>query len=298
MNRKDIFESWGSEYELNNPAEFFQMGSDYWRQELYKRKLLVFKRVKFERDYYVRLCSYFGKIWEHDDYVESKERITYVPINDREFSISYISNKSSYIGMSEMPWHADIPNKPIGPFPHRALWMVKNPNPESGLTNWLNIEDIVDRLPPDLKELAGRMKIIQQNWHTEDTGVQHFDFIKTHPITGKQSLRLNYYSDPKKKITNGWIKNIVIDGEVKDNCGDYLEPFIDFAKSQPDMTYSHKWDNFDIIIYDNWPFIHNRTQLKFDNNLERMFLRANIDHVEESSWSSYKDSMRPYFNMD
>ena len=298
MKKTDIFPSWGTTYELDNGAEFFQKSSDFWREELYKRKLIVFKRVKFARDDFVRLSSYFGKVWEFDDYVESKERISPVPINDREFSLGYISNKSSSIGMSEMPWHADIPNKPIGSFPHRSLWMVKNPNPESGITTWLNIEDVVDKLPDDLKDLASRMKIIQQNWHTEDTGIQHLDFIKTHPITGKQSLRLNYYNDPTKKITNGWIKNIVIDGEIKNNCQDYLKPFVDFVESQPEMLYGHKWDTFDIVIYDNWSFIHNRTQLKFDDKLERLFLRANIDHIPQENWNSYKDSVRPYFAMD
>ena len=70
MKKTDIFPSWGTTYELEKGLDFFQKSPDHWREELYKRKLIVFKRVKFGRDDFVRFSSYFGKVWEFDDYVK------------------------------------------------------------------------------------------------------------------------------------------------------------------------------------------------------------------------------------
>jgi len=234
--------------------------------------------MNFSKLSYAKFCSTFGRMWQTLEYRGSKERAEIVKDGDIVYAISPMSNLSApRIGQKEMPWHADIPNNDH-PFPMRTIWMYKNPDPESGLTSWLNIEDGFDILPDDLKSRAEKIKIIQQSWWMPGTRIKEFDFIKTHSVTGRKSLRLNYYCEPDKNIHDGWIKNAVVDG-VTFEPREVLTPYYDFLTTKKELLYTHKWDTFDIIVYDNWPFVHNRTHLNFDNKLERLLYRTNIDHI-------------------
>jgi alpha-ketoglutarate-dependent taurine dioxygenase len=230
-------------------------------------------------------------LWAEKDYEYSLESVEMVDVGHRKIALSPISNKiSPKLGLKFMPWHSDIPNKKIKPFPHRSLWMVSNPNPESGLTTWLNIEEGLDRLPENLKSQIQDIKIIQQSWYQQGTEVQEFDFIKMHPITGKPSLRLNYYCVPEEDINDAWIKKVKFKNEIM-NPKPILSPYYKFLETQKDLLYTHKWDDFDIVIYDNWPFVHNRSRLEFDTNLERKFYRTNIDHIDERLIEFYEHSL-------
>ena len=259
--------------------EFFNQPGEYWRDLLYKKKLLVFKNMQFSKLDYVKFCSVFGRLWEAQDYRSSRERVEAVIDGNNFHVISPMSNLiAPRIGQQEMPWHADIPNHKNNPFPIRTIWMVKNPNPESGLTSWLNIEDGFDMLPEDLKLQAEQIKIVQQSWWIPGTSIQEYDFIKTHPVTGRKSLRLNYFCEPDKNVNDAWIKNVIVDGQLLDPR-ETLLPYYNFLLSKPEFLYTHKWETYDIIVYDNWSFVHSRTPLIFDSALERLMYRTNIDHV-------------------
>jgi alpha-ketoglutarate-dependent taurine dioxygenase len=291
MKETQIHSEWGTIIEFENPLDFFKHDFSFWRNMIYDRKLIVFKRMNFSKQDYVKLCSHFGMLWAEKDYEYSLESVEMVDVGHRKIALSPISNKiSPKLGLKFMPWHSDIPNKKIKPFPHRSLWMVSNPNPESGLTTWLNIEEGLDRLPENLKSQIQDIKIIQQSWYQQGTEVQEFDFIKMHPITGKPSLRLNYYCVPEEDINDAWIKKVKFKNEIMDPKP-ILSPYYKFLETQKDLLYTHKWDDFDIVIYDNWPFVHNRSRLEFDTNLERKFYRTNIDHIEERLVEFYQRSL-------
>lgn len=292
MTQTKIQDSWGTIFEFDDPLDFFKKDFSYWRNLIYDRKLLVFKRMNFSKQDYVRFCSHFGNMWSPEDYRYSVEAVEMIPMKNRQVAVSPMSNKiSPKLGLKAMPWHSDIPNKKIKPFPHRTLWMVSNPNPESGLTTWLNIEEGLERLPSNLKSQIPDIKIIQQSWYQEGTDFQEFDFIKTHPITGKQSLRLNFYCVPEENITDAWIKKVRFKGELLDPKP-ILSPYYKFLETQKDLLYTHKWDDYDIVIYDNWPFVHERTKLDFDISLERKFYRTNIDHITDQDADSYAQKLR------
>jgi alpha-ketoglutarate-dependent taurine dioxygenase len=292
MKETQIHSGWGTIIEFENPLDFFKQDFSFWRNMIYDRKLIVFKRMNFSKQDYIKLCSHFGMMWSEKDYEYSLESVEMVDVGHRKIALSPISNKiSPKLGLKFMPWHSDIPNKKIKPFPHRTLWMVSNPNPESGLTTWLNIEEGLDRLPENLKSQIQDIKIIQQSWYQQGTEVQEFDFIKIHPITGKPSLRLNYYCVPEEDINDAWIKKVKFKNEIMDPKP-ILSPYYKFLETQKDLLYTHKWDDFDIVIYDNWPFVHNRSRLEFDTNLERKFYRTNIDHIEERLVEFYQRSLQ------
>jgi alpha-ketoglutarate-dependent taurine dioxygenase len=292
MKETQIHSGWGTQIEFENPLDFFKQDFSFWRNMIYDRKLIVFKRMNFSMQDYVKLCSHFGMIWSAKDYEYSLESVENIKVGNRQVAVSPISNKiSPKLGLSFMPWHSDIPNKKIKPFPHRTLWMVSNPNPESGLTTWLNIEDGLNRLPDNLKSQIDDIKIIQQSWYQQGTEVQEFNFLKVHPITGKTSLRLNYYCVPEEDINDAWIKKVKYKNTIMDPKP-ILSPFYKFLETQQDLLYTHKWDDFDIVIYDNWPFVHNRTQLDFDPSLERKFYRTNIDHINDRLIDFYEQSLK------
>lgn len=286
MEITNIHDNWGATITLSDPLEFFKLEKMYWRNMLYEKKLLVFKKMNFSLLDYAKFAYYFGNPWQENDYKYSLEKSVLVPDVDKTYCITEFSNfTNNRIGDSTMPWHADIPNKNTNPFPHRSIWITKNPNPEiSGQTRWLNIEDGIEYLSPKLKELIPRVKILQQSWYQQGTDEKLFDFIKVHPITNKQSLRLNYYVTPKH--LNAWIKEVYIDNVKQNDCS-LIQEYIDELLLYPELIYQHVWDTYDIAIYDNYSFVHGRTKLVLgntDNTSERKFYRINIDHVTEQQF--------------
>ena len=286
MKITDIHGEWGSIVQLESPAEFFIYGADYWRDLIYQRKVIFFKQVKFTKSQYAEFGLQFGSPWHPDDYAYSKESVEPVDTNYGEMTISPITNTTKRLGMSDMPWHSDIPNRTYKPFPFRSLWIVANPNPtESGKTSWLNLEQAIDYLTVDMKNLLSRVKIIQQSWYTPGTDIKEFDLLKTHPITGKQSLRLNYYN--WEKNVEAWICGVKIDDIPQPDCS-LVKEWLTYLETIPELVYTHTWDTYDLAIYDNWPFVHNRTELKFNSDIEiRKFYRINIDHLTDHEWQQH-----------
>lgn len=282
MHVTPIKNAWGSIVEFDNPMDFFKQPRHTWRDMIYNRHLIIFKRMSFELLDYMKFTHWFGQPWTAEDYGYSRELSTTLTDGDRTYASSQFSNKlisTKRIGLIEMPWHSDIPNRRVKPYPHRSLWIVKNPNPEqSGKTKWLNINlaQCEQYLTDELRDLLPRVTVKQQSWYAPGTDEQMHSFIKVHPITGERSIRLNYYNDPSKNIYNAWIKEVYIDGKLQPDCS-LIGQYIDHLKQFDDLVYYHQWDTFDIAIYDNYPFVHGRTALVLGEQ-ERKFYRTNIDH--------------------
>lgn len=285
MKVTNIHSSWGSIIEFDDPMEVFNYDRAHWRKMIYERQLLVFKHMTFELKDYAHFGRLFGRPWRGYEYRTTLE--IPVGVRDADGSVVHVSEFSNKliktIGDEEMMWHADIPNKVANPFPHRALWIVKNPNGHvSGKTRWLNImlDECERHLRPDQLALLDRVKIVQQSWYRPGTEIGTHDFIKTHPVTGKRSLRLNAYCRPN--WDNLWIKGVVIDGVPQEDCsliGDFISTLVEI----PELHYEHTWEYKDIVIYDNWSFMHGRSKIIVndgDDN-ERKFYRTNIDHLPD-----------------
>jgi alpha-ketoglutarate-dependent taurine dioxygenase len=281
MILKPIQNNWGTVIEFDNPLDFFKVPAGYWRNLIYQRHLLVFKKMNFDKIDYAKFSLHFGDPWKNLDYSYSEEHKEDIDIgNGQIVTLSPFSNKTSSrrIKTEPMPYHADIPNRSFRPFPFRSLWITKNPRPDiSGITGFLNVtEDAFKCLTPAQQELLHRVKIIQQSWYEPGTDIQEHSLIKTHPVTGLKSLRLNYYNTANFK--GAWICGVKIDETLQSDCSlipDFIKQLLKFQELQ----YFHTWDTYDIAIYDNYSFIHNRTSLILEENEERHFYRINIDHV-------------------
>jgi alpha-ketoglutarate-dependent taurine dioxygenase len=285
MRIENIHDSWGSKIYLDSPQEFFNYSFDYWRNLIYERKIIIFKTVDFTLDEYIKFGSTFGKPWKAEDYTYSNEDVQLVGNS----CVSPFSSNSKKLGMTDMPWHTDIPNRDYKPHPFRSLWIVSNPLPEiSGITGWLNLELALDYLTPEMKELLPCVSVVQQSWYEPGTDTKEFPLLKTHPVTGKQSLRLNYFNWLTRK--DAWITDVKIDGQLQPDCS-LINNWLLYLEKKPELIYRHTWDTKDIAIYDNWTFVHSRTRLIFNNSKEiRKFYRINIDHLDEKEWEEYKNA--------
>lgn len=294
MKITNIHQDWGSTIELENSMDFFSADKNFWRDLIYKRKLLVFKKMSFGVLDYMKFAHFFGSPWTREDYAYSLEHAVTLEEKGRTYCTTAFSNRiisQQRIPNEEMVWHADIPNRSFRPFPHRSLWITKNPNPEvSGKTKWLNINLAqCDRyLTDQMRSYFDVTKIQQQSWYYPGTDLQMHDFIKVHPITGERSLRLNTYNDPAKNVRGAWITGVYINDVRQPDCR-LVENFIHHLLKFEDLTYTHQWDLYDIAIYDNYAFIHGRTALVLGQNSgnnERKFFRSNIDHVSDTDWAN------------
>jgi alpha-ketoglutarate-dependent taurine dioxygenase len=292
MIEKEIHKDWGSIIEIS-PENFFEKPLDFWRDFIYQKKLVIFKKMKFDKIQYLKFCLRFGKPWSKEEYEYSNELAELLEINNSQFYISPFSNiLSKRLVNHEMPWHADIPNRSYSPFPFRSLWITKNPRPKwSGHTSWLNLESGMQFLSKELRDLAERVTIVQQSWYDPGTDIKEVPLIKQHPITGNVSLRLNYYIEPnKEKTEDAWIIGVKIDNQLQKNC-DLIKEYIDCLCQNQELLYTHVWDTFDIAIYDNWSFVHKRSQVLAGPTEERHFYRVNINHCIDNEWEDHKKEL-------
>jgi alpha-ketoglutarate-dependent taurine dioxygenase len=290
MNIENIYSDWGSLVRLDTPQEFFDQPTEFWRDLIYERKLIILKQVNFIKAEYVEFGLRFGSLWSADNYIYSREKVEPVETTHGTMTISPFSNRTNkVITDNEMPWHADIPNRSYKPFPFRSLWITEQVNPEtSGKTIWLNLEKAITYLSPEMEELLPRVRIVQQSWYEQGKDIQEFDLLKIHPITGAKSLRLNYYNWGKK-ITNAWILDVKIDGVSQGHCF-LIRQWLQYLVQFKELLYRHTWDLYDIALYDNWSFVHGRSALRFDTTSDtRHFYRLNIDHLDTNEWIEHKN---------
>ena len=283
----NIHDLWGSTIEFNNPLDFFQQPYDFWRELLYKRKLLIFKKMNFTKSDYGKFGYYFGKPWDAEQYVITKDKL----ITDNGYVMTNHTSKIKWLSHTNLDFHADLPNllgKTI--YPIRSLWMIKNPNSAiSGHTGWLNITDGIKYLSKDLLELMPRVKLLQQRIHNPGTDFKMVDLVKTHIVTGEKSLGLNCYSIPNTGI-HGWIREVYVDDIQQPDCL-LIQQYIDELSKYPELYIKQIWDTNDIVIWDNYASIHNRGPIILgddESNNERLAYGINISHLSELHLQNFR----------
>lgn len=287
MKITNVHPQWGSIVEVDRD-EFFSRDFDYWRNFIYERRFLVFKKMDFSKEDYVRFTYRFGNPWKIHEYAYSREGSEVVIINNQRYCLSPFSNiLSKRLQNSEMPWHADIPNRDVNPFPFRSLWITKNPFPHiSGKTSWLDLDLSLEYLTEEMKNLIPKVTVMQQSWYKPGTDFKEFPLLKVHPITGRPSLRLNYFNDPDVGRLDAWITGVKINGVLQRDCS-LIEEWLKYLEKIQNLVYTHQWDTYDIAIYDNWSYVHKRTVIIPGPDGERHFYRVNMDHVPNNDWPDH-----------
>lgn len=275
MKIENIREKWGISVNASYD-EVIKAGKNFWKDLGYTKSFILFKNIgKLKPIEYYELISLFGAPWSREKYFYSQEGGYDIEPGK---AISRFSNIiSPRLGEKPMPWHADIPNHGDDSFPWRSLYLTQNPNPQGGLTTWLNLQ--LDIINPNTDELDvySNIRVLNQSWYREGEEINLQPFIKTHPITGVKSLRANYFIHGDNEKDKPWIKESYLK-DKKIPPYELLGPIYKKLSLREDLTYTHSWDRYDLIIYDNWNFIHRRSHLELKSGEERLFLRANIAH--------------------
>ena len=276
MKITNIHPQWGLDVS-GTIHEILELGGDYWRNIGYDKDIILFRSLSNISDQQLyKLCSYFGTPWTHEEYKYSREQAYDFEYEGSTCSLTRISNKlSPRVGTSAMRWHADIPLRAPRSFPWRGLYMVSNPNPETGLTSWLNMRTDLIGASKEEMDYYRRIDLTMHSWLEPGEEVCDRPFVKMDPIQNRESISLNCYSTPEFPYM--WIKNTRVDGIERDNT-EILQPIFDKLEQRADLQYTHKWGTHDFIMYNNWHMVHNRTKIIIGENEVREFIRVNVDH--------------------
>ena len=274
MQTKNIFSAWGTEF--TDISDLFTQDPRELRKLLYHRKMLVFHAPDWSELQYWHFLTLWGEPWDKTEYIKSTER--WQPISDAKYGkIRYITRISNRLSQRlqgfAMPWHADIANRMSGiSFPHRCIYMKTVPNPLAGFTYWLDMELAYPEVHPRLRARWESKTVVQQNWHHPGRDIVHASPMKQHPITGRWSPRCNYHG-----IKNSWIIDI-LDSDGNSHGTGIIEELTEAMAEIKDCVYEMRWQPNDIVLYDNWPFVHRRSSPQLKKGEERLMWRANIDH--------------------
>jgi taurine dioxygenase len=159
-------------------------------------------------------------------------------------------------------WHSDSSHREK-PSTATILYSLKNPR-HGGDTEFANMHLAYETLPDDLKRRIAGLKAIhavskmknkrviiserRPDWkdHYEQQKSipdQVWPMVRTHPETGRKAL----YVSPR--FTVG----------IEDMTEEEADPILDFLfehQIRPDFVYRHKWQDGDLVIWDNRCVIH------------------------------------------
>ena len=261
MVGKDIFPEWGTEYTITFDQLMAEEKST-WSNRLVDRGLPVIKglRPDLTDAEYHSIGEKFGRVWTREDYKKTPSDTT---IKHRDTTpVSYFQTNNMW-GARDMKYHADMAHVGENSFPARSLYMVRGARDRSGETSWLNLELAWSQLSREEREQFKDHYVVQQDMYNAGTNLIRFPFLKVNPKSGKISPRVNCYVTPGRN-TVAWVHHIEKDDTPLANTGAFIESVYKLCESKNNTLYLHSWTDGDLIIYDNWPFVHHRTAVTLE----------------------------------
>jgi alpha-ketoglutarate-dependent taurine dioxygenase len=242
---------------------------EFWRNELYDRKMLVFRDLHLTVDEYYELHTVFGRPWMKPLYTLSRE-VTQDLSGGRVYT-AYGSVSNAAMGIEAMRFHRDIPFHRGIRYPIRSLYPVKLPA-QNAATIFTDA-DVLWCLYPELHDTFMNTELIIHSWYdvTFQTGQsvrKRIPLVEQHPHTGRKSMLLNTPGP------TGWVRGVVIHGEEQPLK--VVEEW--FSRlGTPDNFYRHEWQRGDLVIFDNYSgLMHGREAIA--STEERAFWRMNLKH--------------------
>lgn len=275
IREERIYPRWGSIYHVDTIDEAIAAGPDYWKTQMYSRRLVILRNPAATEEQFWAWCNNFGKPFTLDQYVRMMEHIKSIVVDGRQEFIGLFSNlKSSRLKDHPLYWHAD--NADVG-LPMRAIRMSKCPNLSNGSTSWLNTEEAWRHLDASVKEKWRKLVVEQQSWYSKGTSFALYPAVKNHPVTGVESPRANDYCIAGTDRDDRWIHD-VLDADGTRLGGEEMRKLLVMMENVPDCIYEHHWMIGDIAIFDNQAFVHGREGLVLNQGEERLLWRCNVDH--------------------
>lgn len=180
-------------------------------------------------------------------------------------NMHYDINSKNYLFSEEkVPLHWD------GAFyrvPRLLLFYCTETHGDGGETLFSDTESLWESLSEAQKKECQQVTLCYQTEKVAHYGGQiHIPLIQSHPTSGKTILRLAEKVETQKNPVT-----LTIHGTH--NPTRFYEDYVKLLYS-PKFMYTHKWEKGDLLIVDNYKYLHGRNSL--GNNKMRSFKRIQI----------------------
>lgn len=153
--------------------------------------------------------------------------------------------------------------------PQKILFYCTQSKGEGGETLFADTEKIWDSLNPSEKEICEKITL---NYKTQKLahygGEINVPLVQEHPVTKKKILRI---AERVKTDLNP--VDLEIKGVPKE-LGEKMYNLLVDKLYQEEFLYTHSWKKGDLLICDNFSYLHGRKAL--GNNKKRSFMRIQI----------------------
>jgi taurine dioxygenase len=234
--------------------------------------VLVFRNQSLTDDDLVNFSRHFGDL----DIVPGWEPFS--PEGHPEvLVVSNVQEDGTAIGVlgdGEASWHTDMAYIPVPP-PASLLYSLEVPE-TGGDTSFMNMYAALNTLPDDLRQAITGKTLNHDSSHdsggnlrpnhnmftsiAEAPGARH-PIIRTHPDTGRPALFLG-------RRLHAWII-----GEDIEQSDALLDRLWDHCTND-DLTYRHRWQEGDLLMWDNRVTMHRREH--FDAGARRVMHRTQL----------------------
>jgi taurine dioxygenase len=175
------------------------------------------------------------------------------PIYDSPRSRPNLREMDSKQGTRANHWHTDLTfiQRP----PAAALLHAKVIPAVGGDTMWANCVAGYQSLPPELRDLADRLRIVHSNDsdYTDDTVAARRDYISTIYEAEHPAVRVHPETGEKALLLGGFARSVV--GFNPAAGRDLIRTLQEYA-TKPENTVRWQWRVGDLAIWDNRATIH------------------------------------------
>lgn len=279
VKEQPVLDSWGSIYHVGRIQDALDMGPDYWKTQMYTRRLVILRTAETDRALFWKWCGMFGRQFGLPQYRRMREHVEPINVDGQIEFIGILSLVTSKrLGGRALYWHADNPD--VG-LPMRALCMASCEDLTDGALSWLNIEHAWQQLDENTRNTWRTRKVELQSWYEKGTGFQIYPAVKQHPVTGVEGPFANDYCLAGTSRDDRWVHD-VLDANDQRLGGAEMRDLLEAMEATQDAIYTHYWQLGDIAIYDNQAFLHGRPALRMGPQGDRVMWRCNVDH--DTAW--------------
>lgn len=176
-------------------------------------------------------------------------------------------NPANYLFSKEkVPFHWD------GAFyrgPKKLLFYCTSSEGEGGETLFVNTTKVWNSLDEKMQELLKKVKLTYKTEKLAHYGGEFScDLVQKHPLTNEVILRLAEAVTTELNPVSLEMKGVNQEEAL------FIYNFLVAKFYAPAFLYSHKWEVGDLLICDNFTYLHGRNSV--GNNLTRTFKRIQI----------------------
>jgi len=235
------------------------------RAALVRHRLLVFRQVGLDTEDQVRFTRLFGELYQSRAYKGE--------MGDQGY---YFSNTRAdgQLGTGELTYHHD---HLFNAHPCRAAVLYAIEVPASGsATKFRDAVEMARRLPPALLERARGVRCLHVLDYASITNTGRVDLsaVSAKALRSWQPL---VWTDPGSGREALWVVPLTtVDFQGIDREAGYrlIEDLWEVAESMPDLEYVHRWQEGDLVIWDNRLLGHAR--LPFNDTEARTLRRTTV----------------------